>query len=88
MKSNTLIKDLYINHVGSGSGTRMSYLLNDRIDQNTKLLNKVINFKHKRKLEILCNDYKELNLIETERAFSRGFAYATQLLSEAFNHKD
>lgn len=82
------IKDLYINHVGPGSSTRMSYLLNERIDQNTKHLKKVINFKHKKKLETLCKDYEQLNLMETERAFSRGFAYATQLLSEAFNHKD
>jgi len=82
------IKDLYINHVGPGSSTRMSYLLNERIDQNTKHLKKVIKFKHKNKLKTLCDDYEQLNSIEAEEAFKRGFAYATQLLSEAFNEKD
>lgn len=82
-----IIKDLYINYVGCGDTTRIDYLLTDRIDSIIKELQKKINNKHKKKLETLCNDYEKVNLIETEQAFTRGFAFAVQLLSEAYSHK-
>lgn len=82
-----IIKDLYINYVGCGDTTRTDYLLNDRIDTTIKELQKKISNKHKKKLERICNDYQKVNLIETEQAFTRGFAFAVQLLSEAYTHK-
>ena len=82
-----IIKDLYTNYVGSGDITRTDYLLNDRIDTTTKELQKKMSNKYKKKLEKLCNDYQKVSLIETEQAFTRGFAFAVQLLSEAFAEK-
>lgn len=82
-----IIKDLYTNFVGSGDKTRKYYLLNDRIEEITKELQRKLKNKYKGKIEMLCNDYQEINLIDTEQAFTRGFAFAVQLLSEAFAEK-
>ncbi len=82
-----LIKDLFRNYVGLGDTTIKDFLLNDRIDITTKELQKLINNKHKKKLERLCNDYQEVNLIETEHSFIKGFSFAVQLLSEAYAQK-
>lgn len=82
-----MIKDLYVNYVGVGDITRKDYLLNDRIDAITKELQRKLNNKNKKKLEKLCNNYQEINLMETEESFARGFAFAVQLLSEAFAQK-
>jgi len=87
MKKLEIIKDLYTNYVGSGETTRKDYLLNDRINEITKELQRELKNKHKRKLERLCNDYQQINLIEAEQSFTRGFSFAVQLLSEAFAEK-
>lgn len=87
MNSDEIIKDLFINYVGYGETSSKSFLLNERIDENTKKLNKIINKKHKHKLETLCKDYEQVNLMETEKAFTRGFSFAVQLMAEAFSQK-
>lgn len=87
MNSDELIKELFTNFVGNEPTSAKEVLLNTRIDENTKILNKVIKPKHKKKLEILCKDYEEVNLMQTDEAFARGFSFAVQLMTEAFNHK-
>ena len=82
-----MIKDLFINYVGFGDVTRKDYLLKDRIDATTKELQRNLNNKNRKKLDRISNDYQEINLIETEESFARGFAFAVQLLSEAFAQK-
>ena len=87
MQSKELIRDLYNNYVESSEMTRKCYLLNDRIDKTLNELKRKMNKKTKKKLDLLCEDHLELNLIESEEAFIQGFSFATQLLSEAFNQK-
>lgn len=87
MQSNELIKDLYNNYVTSNEMPRKCYLLNDRIDKTLTELKKKMNKKTKKKLDLLCEDHLELNLIESEEAFIQGFSLATKLLSEVFNQK-
>lgn len=81
-----IIKELFTNFVGNGDIPAKLFLLNGRIDDNTKLLNKVISKRYKKKLETLCKDYEEVNLIQTDEAFTRGFSFAVQLLAESFSH--
>lgn len=87
MNSEEIIKDLFVNYVGCGETSSKSFLLNERIDENTKKLNRILSKKHKKKLKTLCDDYKNVNLIETEKAFTRGFSFAVQLMAEAFSQK-
>lgn len=87
MSSDNLIKDIFTNYVGFGDVSKEYYMLSERIDVNTKMLNKVINNRHKKIFEKLCNDYEELNIIQSEDAFVRGFVFAVHLLSEAYAHK-
>lgn len=87
MNSDSLIKELFTNFVDTGEMPTKVFLLNDRIDENTKKLNSILKTKHKEKLKTLCRDYEEVNLIQTEHAFERGFSFAVQLLAEAFSHK-
>lgn len=87
MLSKELIRDLYNNYVESGEMPRKCYLLNDRIDKTITELKRKMKKRNKKKLDLLCEDHIELNLIETEEAFIRGFSFATQLLSEAFSQK-
>ena len=87
MNSEELIKDIFVNYVGYGETSSKTLLLNERIDENTKKLNKIINKKNRKKLKTLCDDYEEVNLIETENCFVRGFSFAVQLMAEAFSQK-
>lgn len=87
MSSNSLIKELYTNFVDVGEMPAKVTLLNGRIDENTKKLNSILKHKHRQKLETLCKDYEEVNLMQTDQAFERGFSFAVQLLAEAFSHK-
>lgn len=87
MSSDSLIKELYTNFVDVGEMPTRVTLLNGRIDENTKKLNSILKPKHRQKLETLCKDYEEVNLMQTDQAFERGFSFAVQLLAEAFSHK-
>lgn len=87
MQSNEVIRDLYNNFIDSCEMPRKCYLLNDRADATLKELKRKMNKKSKKKLDLLCKDYLEIKLIETEEAFIQGFSLATQILSEAFNQK-
>ena len=87
MNSEEIIKDIFVNYVGYGETSSKTLLLNERIDENTKKLNKIINKKNRKKLKTLCDDYEEVNLIETENCFVRGFSFAVQLMAEAFSQK-
>ena len=87
MNSEELIKDIFVNYVGYEETSSKTLLLNERIDENTKKLNKIINKKNRKKLKTLCDDYEEVNLIETENCFVRGFSFAVQLMAEAFSQK-
>ena len=83
----SLIKELYYNFVGSSELTRKYHLLVERADDTAKQLRKVMNKKNKKKLERLCDDYEEIISLEVDNAFCDGFAFATQLLSEAYTRK-
>ena len=83
----SLIKSIYVNFVGSNEYPRKYHLLNDRIDTITKELNIKMKPELKSKLKILCDDYEEVYNIGTEEAFTTGFSFAIQLLSEAYAHK-
>lgn len=87
MSSSDLIKDMFTNYVGHGDMSREYYLLNDRIEMNTKILNKIIHKKYKKRFETLCNDYETINLAQSDDSFVRGFSFAVHLLSEAYAHK-
>ena len=87
MQSNELIRDLYNNFVESKEMPRKCYILNDRIDKTLNEIKRKMNKRTKKKLDLLCEDHLELNLIESEEAFIQGFSLATQLLSQAFNQK-
>ena len=87
MNSEEIIKDIFVNYVGYKETSSKTLLLNERIDENTKKLNKIISKKHRKKLKTLCDDYEEVNLIETENCFVRGFSFAVQLMAEAFSQK-
>ena len=87
MNSEEIIKDLFVNYVGYGETSSKNFLLNERIDENTKKLNRILSKKHKKKLKTLCDDYENVNLIETEKAFTRGFSFTVQLMAEAFSQK-
>ena len=87
MSSDELIKELFTNFVGNGDTPAKVFLLNQRIDENTKKLNQAIKKKHKSKLETLCKDYEEVNLMQMDNAFVRGFSFGVQLMAEAFNQK-
>ena len=87
MKSAEVIKDLYINYVGHGAMPRRYYLLNNRIDKNITELKKIMYKKNKKKLDKLCDDFTQMNIIECDESFIDGFSFAVQLLSEAFNRK-
>ena len=54
-------------------------LLSDATRQKLEVVEKVIDETSK--------DYEEVNLMQTDQAFERGFSFAVQLLAEAFSHK-
>lgn len=87
MSSSDLIKDIFTNYVGHGDMSREYYLLNNRIDVNTKILNKIINKKHKERFKTLCKDYEKINLELSDESFVRGFSFAVHLLSQAYSQK-
>ena len=71
MPSEEIIKDLYINFVESGESSRRCFLLRERIDTNTKELNKILYKGNQKKLERIVKDFEEINMSETEREFVR-----------------
>ena len=83
----SLIKDLYCNFVDSSEPPHLCHLLTERIDTTTAELKLILYKKNKKKLDRLCKDYEEINLMETDRAFVDGFAFAVKLMSEAYAHK-
>lgn len=82
-----LIKMLYGNFIESSDPPYKSHLLNDRINTNTKSIKRILNRKNKNKLDLICKDYEEINIMDVENAFADGFSLAVQLLSEAYAHK-
>lgn len=82
-----IIKDLYYNFVESSELPRKYHLLCDRISANDKDLKKIIKKKHRKKLEMIIEDYEEIISITTDNAFVDGFSFAVQLMSEAYVHK-
>lgn len=82
-----IIKDLYYNFVESSELPRKYHLLCDRISANDKDLKKIIKKKHRKKLEMIIEDYEEIITITTDNAFIDGFSFAVQLMSEAYGHK-
>lgn len=82
-----IIKDLYYNFVESSELPRKYHLLCDRISANDKDLKKIIKKKHRKKLEMIIEDYEEIISITTDNAFVDGFSFAVQLMSEAYGHK-
>ena len=85
--NNEIIRDLYINYVGTGENSRKCYLLFDRIEHSQKDLMQILHKKNRKKLEQICEDFEERKCIETEEAFIRGFSFAVQLLGEAYSKK-
>lgn len=43
--------------------------------------------KNKKKLQMICDDFDEISELETDNAFTDGFAFAVKLMSEAYAHK-
>ena len=82
-----IIKDLYYNFVESSELPRKYHLLCDRISANDKDLKNIIKKKHRKKLEMIIEDYEEIITITTDNAFIDGFSFAVQLMSEAYGHK-
>lgn len=82
-----IIKDLYYNFVESSELPRKYHLLCDRISANDKDLKKIMKKKHRKKLEMIIEDYEEIITISTDNAFIDGFSFAVQLMSEAYGHK-
>lgn len=66
MQSKELIRDLYNNYVETNEMPRKCYLLNDRIDKTLNELKKKMNKRTRKKLDLLCEEHLELNLIESE----------------------
>ena len=77
MSSTEMIKDLFINYIDGCGEMPIKY---------QKLKNK-LSKKDKKKLLKLCDNFFEVNGIECEESFIRGFAFATQLMSSAFSYK-
>ena len=82
-----IIKELYTNFVESSELPRKYHLLCDRISANTKDIKKVMKKKHRKKLDMIVDDYEEIITITGDNAFVDGFSFAVQLMSEAYGHK-
>ena len=80
-----LIKEIYHNLIESSELPIKHHLLNARVDETTKQLERIMNKKNKKKLEQLCKDYEEILALEVENAFEDGFSSAVQLMSEVYN---
>lgn len=67
------------------------YALGDRIEESKNKIIKNQNMKRRKKikkqLEIICNDYEEMNCIEDDKYFIYGFSLAVQIMGEAFSMK-
>ena len=82
-----IIKELYGNFVEGGEPPHLCHLLYERIDTTKTELNSILYKNNRKKLERICNDFEEINLMETDRAFVDGFSFAVKLMAEAFSHK-
>lgn len=83
----SLIKDLYYNFVEESEPPHLCNLLNERVDTTIKDLKKVLYNKNRKKLDVLYEDIRKINSLDTDRAFLDGFAFAVKLMSEAYAHK-
>ena len=85
--SKKLIHNLYHNFVEESEPPRRYFVLLERIETNTKQLKSIMSKKNKMKLQMICDDFDEISELETDNAFTDGFAFAVKLMSEAYAHK-